>query len=337
MLAEQAETPTFAKPKLPRVVMGHRSKHVKAHFATMILPWRQHAFLFLISITLALAQESSFKCDFEFDKVKYDMHLMDGEWVVKQDRATPPTTMQDELRFNVCGDLKKQAEVKDRDQFSVHRARGHASGRSTERKKRMCATQDRVVSVIPVAQSSTKFTIDRLPSDRGKGIIITMNAGSYPSEGGKPQSLKLALICVDKTEEPRLIGYDGSQVSAEWKAVEACGSSKSSDVDAGGSSMGWFFFINALSLEALVVSSIRTTMFRSNFSGVPTKEYMNKGNPLTGDIAPNVRRSWVSWSFPECLLVSSTVRKGGGMRHQSLYLAYSTKPVEWSALSATFL
>ncbi|KAF8684099.1 Autophagy-related protein 27 [Rhizoctonia solani] len=184
----------------------------------MILPWRQHAFLFLISITLALAQESSFKCDFEFDKVKYDMHLMDGEWVVKQDRATPPTTMQDELRFNVCGDLKKQAEVKDRD-------------------------QDRVVSVIPVAQSSTKFTIDRLPSDRGKGIIITMNAGSYPSEGGKPQSLKLALICVDKTEEPRLIGYDGSQVSAEWKAVEACGSSKSSDVDAGGSSMGWFFFI----------------------------------------------------------------------------------------------
>ncbi|KAF8712295.1 Autophagy-related protein 27, partial [Rhizoctonia solani] len=184
----------------------------------MILPWRQHALLFLISITLALAQESSFKCDFEFDKVKYDMHLMDGEWVVKQDRATPPTTMQDELRFNVCGDLKKQAEVKDRD-------------------------QDRVVSVIPVAQSSTKFTIDRLPSDRGKGIIITMNAGSYPSEGGKPQSLKLALICVDKTEEPRLIGYDGSQVSAEWKAVEACGSSKSNDVDAGGSSMGWFFFI----------------------------------------------------------------------------------------------
>ncbi|KAF8750739.1 Autophagy-related protein 27 [Rhizoctonia solani] len=205
----------------------------------MILPWRQHAFLFLISITLALAQESSFKCDFEFDKVKYDMHLMDGEWVVKQDRATPPTTMQDELRFNVCGDLKKQAEVKDRDQC----AQGTRACFRTINRKEERMSQDRVVSVIPVAQSSTKFTIDRLPSDRGKGIIITMNAGSYPSEGGKPQSLKLALICVDKTEEPRLIGYDGSQVSAEWKAVEACGSSKSSDVDAGGSSMGWFFFI----------------------------------------------------------------------------------------------
>ncbi|KAJ1304856.1 hypothetical protein OPQ81_005990 [Rhizoctonia solani] len=206
------------------------------------LPWRQHVLVFLLCLTYALAEDPPFNCDFQFGGVHYDMHLMNGEWVVKQDRSTPPTIMHDELRFNVCGDLKKLDGVKDGDQCG----QGTRACFTTINEKE--GENSRIISAIPVAQSSTKYTIDRLPSDRGKGIILTMNAGPYPNEGGKPQSLKLALICAEPTEEPRLIGYDGSQVSAEWKAVEACGSkssdpNSSGDANAGGSSMGWFFFI----------------------------------------------------------------------------------------------
>ncbi|KAG8729148.1 hypothetical protein FRC11_009412 [Ceratobasidium sp. 423] len=217
----------------------------------ILLPWRPYVLVFLLCITCALGEDTPFNCDFTFGGVQYDMHLMNGEWVVKQDRSTPPTTMHDELRFNICGDLKKVEGVNDSDQCgqgtracftTINQKEGNPQ-RITEYTVK---AQDRIVSVIPVAQSSTKVTIDRLPADRGRGVILTMNGGSYPQDGGKPQSLKLSLICADPTEEPRLIGYDGSQVTAEWKAVEACGKkggSNSSDPDAGGSSMGWFFFI----------------------------------------------------------------------------------------------
>ncbi|CAE6432508.1 unnamed protein product [Rhizoctonia solani] len=206
----------------------------------ILLPWRQHVLVFLLCITRALSEETPFNCDFTFGGVQYDMHLMNGEWVVKQDRSTPPTTMHDELRFNICGDLKKVDGIKDSDQCG----QGTRACFTTTNHKE--GENDRIVSAIPVAQSTTKVTIDRLPADRGRGVILTMNAGSYPQDGGKPQSLKLSLICADPTEEPRLIGYDGSQVTAEWKAVEACGKqggSNSGGADAGGSSMGWFFFI----------------------------------------------------------------------------------------------
>ncbi|KAH7339886.1 autophagy-related protein 27 [Rhizoctonia solani] len=206
----------------------------------ILLPWRQHVLVFLLCITCALTEELPPNCEFNFGGVHYDLKLMNGEWTIGQDRPTPPTTMHDELRFNVCDNLKKLEGVSDGDQC----AQGTRACFRTINEKP--GETSRVVSTIPVAQSSTKFTIDRLPSDRGKGIVLTMSAGSYPSDGGKPQSFKLSLICVDKTEGPQFIGYDGSQVSAEWKAIEACGASKdpsSGDADPGGSSMGWFFFI----------------------------------------------------------------------------------------------
>ncbi|CAE6373278.1 unnamed protein product [Rhizoctonia solani] len=205
----------------------------------ILLPWRQHIIVFLLCITSVLAEELPPNCVFDFGKVHYDLNLMDGEWTIGRDRSTPPTKMHDELRFNICGDLKKIDDVKDGDQC------GQGTRACFRKINEKDGESNRVVAAIPVAQSSTKFRIDRLPSDRGKGIVLTMSGGSYPNDGGKPQSFKLSLICVEKTEDPQFIDYDGTQASAEWKAVEACGakSNNSNTNDEGGSSMGWFFFI----------------------------------------------------------------------------------------------
>jgi hypothetical protein len=112
--------------------------------------------------------------------------------------------------------------------------------------------QDRIISTIPVAQSSKKYSVEAFSSGSGKGLTLIMNAGPYPNEGGKAQSLKLTMICATPTQQPKITGYDGSQVTAEWSVVEACGVQKSGDLpkggdgsneDVGGSSMGWFFFV----------------------------------------------------------------------------------------------
>ena len=69
------------------------------------------------------------------------------------------------------------------------------------------------------------------------------------------------MICATETQDPKTLEYDGSEVAIEWHVVEACGPQQSGDPpktsdppktgdgsepgakDAGGSSMGWFFFM----------------------------------------------------------------------------------------------
>ncbi|KAG9110205.1 hypothetical protein FRC07_008222 [Ceratobasidium sp. 392] len=121
--------------------------------------------------------------------------------------------------------------------------------------------QDRVVSVVPLAQSSSDFTIQPFSSDSGKGLTLILNAGAYPSDGSK-QSLKVVMFCDKETQVPKLTNYDGSQATIEWHVVEACGSQSTGDPpksgggsspsgeNVGGSSMGWFFFILFLVIAA---------------------------------------------------------------------------------------
>jgi hypothetical protein len=114
--------------------------------------------------------------------------------------------------------------------------------------------QDRIITVVPLAQSSGDYTIQAFSSESSKGLTLILSAGSYPNDGVK-QSLKLVMKCAKETQAPKLTGYDGSQAAIEWDVVEACGSSNADDPpktgddsapsndDAGGSSMGWFFFM----------------------------------------------------------------------------------------------
>jgi hypothetical protein len=56
------------------------------------------------------------------DKLSFDLSSLDAEREVSQTRSTPPSTMVDSLRFNVCGDLKPIDGVKAEDQVSTYTA-----------------------------------------------------------------------------------------------------------------------------------------------------------------------------------------------------------------------
>jgi len=166
----------------------------------------------------------------------------------------PPSTMHDVLRFNICGDLKHQDDLKEPDQCG----QGTRACFTTTNKKE--GEQERIITVVPVAQSSSDYTIQAFSTQSSKGLTLTLSAGPYPNDGPK-QTLKIVMNCADETQEPKFTGYDGSQAAIEWNVVEACGSnadkppntgddSTPPNDEPGGSSMGWFFFILLLIIAA---------------------------------------------------------------------------------------
>ncbi|KAG8721020.1 hypothetical protein FRC08_016330 [Ceratobasidium sp. 394] len=207
----------------------------------MILPWRRHILLLLFYAVNSIADNGPFSCKLDLSGVHYDLSILgNDERTAERDRAIPPTTMHDTLRFNICTDLKRQDGVKDADQC------GEGTRACLTKTNKKEGEQDRVVSAIPLAQSSSSYTIQPFSSSTEKGLILILNAGAYPSDGSK-QSLKVTMICTKETQAPKFTGYDGSQATLEWHVVEACGSQSTDNPpkseDVGGSSMGWFFFI----------------------------------------------------------------------------------------------
>ncbi|KAG9074644.1 hypothetical protein FRC06_010555, partial [Ceratobasidium sp. 370] len=215
----------------------------------MILPWRRHILLLLFYAVNSIAENGPFSCKVDISGVHYDLSLLGhDERTAERDRAMPPSTMHDALRFNICTDLKHQDGVKDVDQCG----QGTRACLTTTNKKE--GEQDRVVSVVPLAQTSSSYTIQPFSSSSEKGLTLILNAGAYPSDGSN-QSLKIVMFCTKETQAPKFTGYDGSQATLEWHVVEACGPQSTGDPpktgggssppgeNVGGSSMGWFFFI----------------------------------------------------------------------------------------------
>lgn len=74
--------------------------------------------LFLIS-GLVSAQEntaSSFDCHVKVNSLNFNLTKLAGEQTVSRTRETPPSTMVDTLRFDLCADLKPLDGVAEGDQ-----------------------------------------------------------------------------------------------------------------------------------------------------------------------------------------------------------------------------
>jgi hypothetical protein len=69
--------------------------------------------LFIVPFVLA---QDDFDCKPTIGKLKYDLTALAGEHVISRTRETPPSTMLDELRFNLCADLTMKDGVKEGDQ-----------------------------------------------------------------------------------------------------------------------------------------------------------------------------------------------------------------------------
>ncbi|KAH7914113.1 autophagy-related protein 27 [Hygrophoropsis aurantiaca] len=218
------------------------------------------AALYIASLFLVSAAQDPYDCSkLKLDSLNYDLSPLAGVRTVSRTRDTPPSTMIDELGFDVCAELSPLDGVAEQDQCP---SGTRACLRKINRKGE--GDSDRVVAVIPVAQSSSLSpSYSALTSS--KGLSITLHGSSYPANANPiSQSFKLSLICAESASDPKFTSYENGQVSVEWSAPAACGSSsddkektppppKEDDKKTGGDNdsakenvgngMGWFFLV----------------------------------------------------------------------------------------------
>ncbi|KAF7361873.1 Autophagy-related protein 27 [Mycena venus] len=212
-------------------------------------------FLLLLSFSIPVsAFEDPFDCHFQVNNLKYDLNPLAGEHVVTRARETPPTREVDSVRISLCSDLERQKDVSDGDQCP--------SG------TRVCLTKtnskdgsDRIVSVVPIAQTST-LNPSYAPLSSAKGVSILMHGGSYShpinTTTDVEQSVNITLLCAPDSDpsEPKFLSYDGVRLDLEWSSSAGCGFAAGEDEKNGESpgnggssgsgslsSVGWFLLL----------------------------------------------------------------------------------------------
>jgi len=211
-------------------------------------------FLLLLSLSItALAFEDPFDCHFQANGLKYDIEALNGEHTVSRERDTPPTHEIHSVTFSLCSDLKHQEGIPDVDQCPLG--------------TRVCLTKinrkdgdsDRIVSVIPIAQTSELDpSYDRLSSP--KGVSIFLHGSLYPhpiNTTDAEQSVNITLLCDTNLGKPEFVSYDGARLVLEWAAPAGCGFEGEGEKDGGESpgkgesgsgslsSMGWFLLLRS--------------------------------------------------------------------------------------------
>lgn len=66
---------------------------------------------------------SDFDCHISVNDAKFDLTSLAGEHVINRTRSTPPTTMVDSLRFDLCADLKTLESLDEHDQVRLPNTR----------------------------------------------------------------------------------------------------------------------------------------------------------------------------------------------------------------------
>lgn len=72
--------------------------------------------LFFDSFLLYAHASADFDCHINVGDVSFDLTSLAGERVINHTRSTPPTTMIDSLRFDLCADLKLLEGLAEHDQ-----------------------------------------------------------------------------------------------------------------------------------------------------------------------------------------------------------------------------
>lgn len=98
---------------LPRV----RTAMILRHFISQSLPSNLLSLLFLLFST-ALVTAEDFDCHVTTGGLKWDLTPLKGTHTVSRTRDSPPTIMVDELRFNLCKNLKLMKGVPEDEQAS---------------------------------------------------------------------------------------------------------------------------------------------------------------------------------------------------------------------------
>ncbi|KAH9935643.1 autophagy-related protein 27 [Fomitopsis serialis] len=219
----------------------------------------------------ASAQDDGFDCRFSYGDLQYDLTPLAGEHRIMRERKSPPTTMRDVVKFNLCADLDIEDGTDARDQCPA----GTRACLITINEKD--DEDDRTVAVIPLATSSSAAVhVQRRAVADGefalapKGIILTFQGPTYPdsSDDSWAQTFNLRLTCSTESSGLTFSDYDGSDMWAEWSAPSGCGfgaappdsgsDKPNDDAEEGdgssgshmGSGLGYFFLLLLLAFVA---------------------------------------------------------------------------------------
>ncbi|KAJ7783199.1 autophagy-related protein 27 [Mycena metata] len=184
-------------------------RNAELSFFLLLLSW---------SIPVAALEEPFENCRFQANGLKYDLDLLKGEHTVTQQRETPPTREVYSVRLSLCSDLEEEKDVPNADQCPAG--------------TRVCLTKinqkegsDRIVSVIPIAQTSTlnpTFTPRLSPN----GISLLLHGAKYPhpiNATDAQQSVVITLLCDTNQGELKFNSYNGEQLELEWSSPAGCG------------------------------------------------------------------------------------------------------------------
>ncbi|KAF8135398.1 autophagy-related protein 27 [Boletus edulis] len=214
---------------------------------------------FLLSAALHVtAQDSrSSDCHFSAGDSTYDLSELGGPKVLSRTMETPPSTQEDELRFDLCADLTELENRASEDQCSL----GTRACLTTINHKK--GSTDRIMTVVPIATSSLlDVRSSALTSPEGIAIIL-----HGPPSNSVPQSLKILLTCAEGTTDPQFSSYEDGQVLVEWSSSAACrttGTPKEDEsrggddgskeenrpIESVGSGLGFFFLMLFLTFAA---------------------------------------------------------------------------------------
>ncbi|KAF8070470.1 autophagy-related protein 27 [Lyophyllum atratum] len=228
------------------------------------------AFLFsllLLTVSTALADEddSPFDCRPTVDGLKFDLTSLAGEHSANQTRSLPPSSILDVIRFDLCAELNKLDGVAERDQCP---SGTRACFTQTNKKE---SEPDRIISVIPLMNASSRNLTFKTGAPSSKSISITSNGPEYPhpiDAKPTPQVLTITLLCSpgETNSYPIFSSYDGSKAVVEWSVPAGCpvqehqdgdddgkddGKGPSDDkTESSGSGVGWFFLVLILAFAA---------------------------------------------------------------------------------------
>jgi hypothetical protein len=84
----------------------------------MILRLQRYlALIFVIVLNIIHAKSDlTSDCRVTIENIMFDLTSLSGEHVINRTRETPPTTMVDSLRFNLCADLEPKSDLSEQDQ-----------------------------------------------------------------------------------------------------------------------------------------------------------------------------------------------------------------------------
>lgn len=69
----------------------------------------------LLALT-SYASADEFNCRFQYNGLEYDLTGLAGEHQIMRERRSPPTTMVDKVKFDLCADLEREGSIDERDQ-----------------------------------------------------------------------------------------------------------------------------------------------------------------------------------------------------------------------------